>query len=424
MERPMNRRQLLAGLSAAAGGVLWPRGAAASVAPADRRLILIFASGGWDVTRVFAPEFDTTGAAMEDDASPWTIGDLRLVDHRERPSVRAFFERWHARCVALNGILVEGTAHEVCLRRAMTGTLAEAAPDWPAIVAAEGQAAYTLPQLVLGGPSLAGPLGRYVARAGQAGQLGGLLSGEILDESELSFPRLSSASVGVMDRYLERRVAARAAGARSAQAAQLTGALEESLGRALELKDYRYVTDFVGGTGLEQQIELGVEALSLGLSRCVTMAHPSDAQGAAWDSHSDNDATQSLLFEELFAALIQLMEHLDATPGARAPTLAEETTIAVLSEMGRSPEENAGEGKDHWPFTSALLIGAGLDGGRTVGGYDERFQGERVDLATGEVDPGGASVTSATFGATLLALAGVDPAEHLGPVEPLEGILG
>ena len=50
----------------------------------------------------------------------------------------------------------------------------------------------------------------------------------------------------------------------------------------------------------------------------------------------------------------QFREMLDASPGVYAPTLAEETVVVVLSEMGRTPGINGTDGKDHWPWTSAM----------------------------------------------------------------------
>jgi uncharacterized protein (DUF1501 family) len=324
----------------------------------------------------------------------------------------------------INGALVSGIAHDVCIHLVMTGSVAEGTSDWPSIISSSGTKNYTLPHLVLGGPSFSGTRGRYVARAGQSGQLAALVSGEILEWSAEPIAPLSSPAVGIVDRYLARRSAARAAAANSDLDRRLTEALDESIRRALDLKDYRYVADFTGGEGLEQQVQLATEALSLGLSRCVTLGHPSELEGAAWDTHSDNDENQSILFEGLFEGLNQLMEHLENTPGEVAATLAEETVVAVVSELGRSPQENGGSGKDHWPYTSALLIGSGLDGGRMIGGYDENFRGVPIDFATGEPSASGERITTETLGATLFALCGIDPTEHLGEyAAPIEGIL-
>ena len=57
--------------------------------------------------------------------------------------------------------------------------------------------------------------------------------------------------------------------------------------------------------------------------------------------------------------------------------------------MGRHPQINASQGRDHWTYTSALLIGSGIHGGLVIGAMDENFLGLPVDLSTGELtEPG------------------------------------
>ena len=86
-------------------------------------------------------------------------------------------------------------------------------------------------------------------------------------------------------------------------------------------------------------------------------------------------------WENLFSGLNELMALLHTTPGTSAPTLAEETTVVVMSEMGRTPALNANLGKDHWPFTSVMVIGDGFTGDRVVGGFDAGWMGQSLDLA-------------------------------------------
>ena len=93
----------------------------------------------------------------------------------------------------------------------------------------------------------------------------------------------------------------------------------------------------------------------------MSLSHPTRF---GWDTHEDNDDDQSPLWEGLFDGLNELMTLLDATPGQTTPTLAGETMVVVMSEMGRTPKLNPANGKDHWPYTSILMVGAGLDGGR------------------------------------------------------------
>ena len=157
--------------------------------------------------------------------------------------------------------------------------------------------------------------------------------------------------------------------------------------------------------------------------RRSTLGHPGDFSSAGWDTHGDNDEGQTALFETLFDGLGQLMRQLEAAPGRRTPTLLDETVVVVLSEMGRSPYLNSNAGKDHWPYTSAMILGPGITGDRMVGGWRDGFKGQPIDLATGEPDDAGTTITAESVGATLLAMADIDPGDYVPGHSPIEGIL-
>ena len=172
---------------------------------------------------------------------------------------------------------------------------------------------------------------------------------------------------------------------------------------------------------LASQSAVAVKALSLGVARCITLS--ADAGATGWDSHVDNDKAQSPLWEGLFSDLDELMRLLKRTPGKSGRPLAEETTVVVVSEMGRTPGLNPLNGKDHWPYTSMLLVGSGLSGGRCIGGWDSRWYGRPVDAGSGEVSEAGVVLSAESIGATLLALADIDPAEFVTGVSPLSDLI-
>jgi hypothetical protein len=420
----INRRHFLGAAAAGTAGLALPfRTAHAAVSASDRKFIFVFNNGGWDPTRVFAPEFDNANVDMEPGAQRGTAGGIDFVDHPDRPSVRAFIEQNHDRMLVINGVQVRSIAHEICTMIALTGNTSGLAPDWATILAAGGGASLTLPHLVLGGPSFTGPLGTSSARTGAAGQLEGLLSGDLLDASDQPVGRLPQPYTDRIDRFLQRRSGAEVQGARGSVRRALTGAYDDALAKALGLKDYRWVMDFSGGTGLAEQAQVAADALALALSRCVSVGYPGAGAGLGWDSHAQNDDTQSALFEGLFNGLGQLVEVLRSTPGEVADTLAEETVVVVLSEMGRTPRLNATAGKDHWPYTSVMILGDGITGDRVVGGYDEGYAGLAVDPASAEVSSGGPVLSVESVGAALLELGGEDPGQWLNGFDPLRGVL-
>ncbi len=68
---------------------------------------------------------------------------------------------------------------------------------------------------------------------------------------------------------------------------------------------------------------------------------------------------------------------------------ATDTVVPVISEMGRTPRHNAAGGKDHWPWTSAMLVGPNVVGRRAYGITDGWLQASPVSLATGDPDDAG-----------------------------------
>ncbi len=419
------RRSFLhtAGASGLALGTLGlPTGSALAntAAPGDLKFLFVVAQGGWDTTRVFATEFDNGDVDMEPGSDLATVGNLSYVDHADRPSVRSFMETNHARTVIVNGVMVRSIAHEICTMIVMTGATSGLEPDWGTILGADQRDRYTLPHLIMGGPNFPGSLGVAVARAGTNGQLEGLLSGDILDVSDVDLQRLRTPSESLVDRYLARRTSARAAAATSSLEARLTAEFDESLGRAMDLKDLRYVMDFTASGTLGDLGSVAIEALQLGISRCVTVGHPA----GSWDTHADNDALQTVLWEDLFNGLGQIQAQLDDTPSPSGGTLADETVVVVVSELGRTPLLNDFNGKDHWPYTSVLMFGNPLSEGRVIGGFDDTFYGQNVDTLTGDVTTSGTLVSAETVGATLLAMADIDPGDHLPGVDPLMSVIG
>ncbi len=412
----LSRRRLLTRAAAAVGAAGLPLRALASAEP-DRNFIFVVNYGGWDVTRVFTPDALVEPLVhTEATADPGLAGSLPFVDHPDRPSVRQFFTDHWARSAMFNGILVPSVAHENCLHLIMTGTTSSVASDWPAILASRATD-LALPGMVISGPSFAGALSGVATRVGSSGQLQALIDGSIATWSDVRVEQSNARAEAVMDDYLARRVAA-AADAASGRRQVILDGYRDGLDRSETLKGLANVVNFSSGTSLSAQVDLAVELMSMGLTRVATLS-----SNYGWDTHADNDLGQSANFEGLFYALRDLMAQLGARPGRGGGSLADETVVVVVSEMGRTPQLNGTNGKDHWPYTSALVVGPGVDGGRVIGGYDTWFYGKKIDPVTGEPDEAGRDLSSDAFGATLLTLAGIDSEEHLPGVTPITGAL-
>jgi len=141
-----------------------------------------------------------------------------------------------------------------------------------------------------------------------------------------------------------------------------------------------------------------------------------------WDTHQGLEK-QDQNFGDLFEYLNGIMADLETRVSDSGAPLSEEVTIIVFSEMGREPRLNSWGGRDHWTFTSLLMIGSGIQGGQTIGGLDTAGQGRPIDLGTGLIKEGGASLLPEHIGATLLALGDVDPDEFVDGAETIPAVM-
>ncbi len=420
MNMLLNRRQLLAAMAASAAVVTPRRALAKSIS--ERRFLFVYTMGGWDPTRVFAPLLGLGSVSTEVEAEVETAGDISFVAHPTRPAVSSFMQQYHSQIAVINGVYCPSISHSGGLRTTWTGTAGGTTADWPTRIAADQADRFAVPYLVIGGPYFAGTDGVFVCRAGSANQLASLVSGEALTEADIPAPVPSAGSLSLTDRWLAQQGAKMAALSHAGRAhvgAEWAIAQERAAGlRALD-----GVVDLGCGLEFREQIGLATRALASGLSRVVSMNHPKQNLLTDWDTHASNDERQSRLFEELFSDLSHLMGELASEPAPNGGTLAEITTVVVMSEMGRTPTMNASGGKDHWPYTSVIYIGPAVQGERVVGAFDEYLYGERVDLSTGEMSAQGELLSVETMGATLLHMADVDPESVGVKAPPLEGVL-
>jgi uncharacterized protein (DUF1501 family) len=403
---PLSRRHLLQSLAASAAVTALPRRAWAA-GPTDRNFLFLTCFGGWDPTRTFAPAFDNPIVNMEDDAEPLTLGDLTVVDHPSRPGVRSFFERHADQLAVVHGVLVPSVAHMACLELARTGYIS-GHPDWAAIIARHNGGSTPLPHLAVSGPSYPAQLAAWSARAGSGGQLAGLIDGSLLDRSDQPVLAPTADVAALQAALVANRRDATLARTEVPRRAALLDRHATTEARVDALRAASDNVTWQSSGAFPEDCLLAVELLAAGLSRCVSVAHPS-----LWDSHSENEIYQNILWTDAFHGLDILMQAMADTPGQQGGSVADETIVVFMSEMGRAPRLNMNNGKDHWPHASMMMWGPGVRGGRAYGAYDANFAGDLVDLGTGDASASGQVLTCASVGATLMALGDVDPAEYV-----------
>jgi uncharacterized protein (DUF1501 family) len=158
---------------------------------------------------------------------------------------------------------------------------------------------------------------------------------------------------------------------------------------------------------LIEQADLAIDFLSGELCRAVTL----DSR-RFWDTH-DGNVLQHDNYQSLFEGLDHLMQSLSDAG------LLESTMVVTLSEFTRTPTLNSSAGKDHWPYASFVVAGAGVRGGRAYGASDDSIQAMTIDLATGEADPTADYCKYDNVSAGILAAMDVDPEPFYPTIRPL-----
>ena len=420
----LTRRGLLLGSAALAGTGAWvaARRAARAESPVPaRKLVVVVATGGWDTTYNIDPK-PGLGSIDVPTGSIVDYAGLPIFDHSSRPATAAFFDAYASTCSVVHGIQIQSITHSDCAKRLLTGTASDASPDVGAIAAWELGRELPTPYLVLGRTSFPGPYASIVTRAGTSNQLGTLLDpaaglpvGDPFDPppSFVLSPGEAAAIAAYRERRAERERDSHGGSGRNRQRYQDFLTARE---RADALREVANLGELEYARDLAVQAQLAADALEQGLCR---VAH---LEAGDFDTHETN-TRQSSEHEQLFTGLRILLDELAARPGEAAGSkLLDETVVAVVSEMGRTPKLNAAGGKDHWPVASALLCGAGVGGGRVLGGSDEAFGARRVDLESGAINDEGQALQYANFAAGLLEAVGVDAGGHLPNAEPFHGL--
>src|SRR5947208_10463613 len=143
-------------------------------------------------------------------------------------------------------------------------------------------------------------------------------------------------------------------------------------------KALRRVTQYIPRTiptgRLAQQAEVALASFKAGV--CVS----ANLDIGQFDSHANNDRDQMKLIPEFLAGIAYLVRR------AGEMKIRDQLVVVIQSEMGRTPNYNAGNGKDHWSIGSALFFGRGITGNRVIGATDEKQFAVPLDPRTLKLD--------------------------------------
>ena len=396
----MNRRELIKTIacSGASLGLLnFGLSSRAHAVVSDHHWVFITANGGWDVTS----QWDAKGREIEGPKGEInrysrseirTAGNLRYAPVPEGVSssdqLHLFTQKHFNTMTVIHGIDQGTNSHSVGRRVAMVGSDAKGLPALGAFFAAPYEANQSMPFIVAGG---------YSDTAG------------LLPESKL-LSRNGYAQILTPDKHLGTDAAFEVLNRKKSE--QIDALLAQAKTQADINALNKLATARNGAGGVAELLERIPGELSRDAKyAAVEMAAAGFASGAAtslsinsggFDTHSDNDQNQWEATDELLLLVEHLIHHLTLQG------VLQKTTIVINSDFGRRPFYNDRNGKDHWPITSMVLMGAGIEGNRVLGGTDDGLNAKLYHPQSLEEDENGIAFNPRSIYASLRRLAGIE----------------
>ena len=345
-------------------------------------LVHVEAGGGWDTTlmcdpkgRLHADEANPTNRTYHRDdirspnaPSPLTWAPTQYND--------TFFGRYYDRLLVLNGIDL-GTVNHATGRRYMgSGAVRFNTPSLGALLAASLAPTLGLTYWSAGGYDVTDSL-VVRSRVANADGLADLttpnqfpthFNEELLYQPEGDF----NLAMGLVRARAQRRAAA--SRLPQLQEGLRNYARSHSPGQGLD-QMRQFLPDLNGlQSSVARQVALALAGYQAGLTCAMSAGGP-----WSFDTHSDNDDQSAAALTLFYSAIDEAWRYIEDQG------MADRTLLLMTSELGRTPAYNSGEGKDHWPITTAMLMGTGIRGNRVIGGSTHAQQGRLVNPATLEV---------------------------------------
>lgn len=326
--------------------------------------VVFNAAGGWDTTYLMDPKGINGINRLYKDGDILTKGAHKFAPIKKHAKGgmpnEDFYAEFGDELLAFNGLDYSVNNHSPGARYMATGKLDSLAyPTFAALVAACRGPGCPLAFLTFGNYSNTGNL-VAMSRVPYLPSLRKIANADAIEGNERS-PYHDRFALDRIEQALKEEHAARAAvpqlpraerGENMLYAAQVSS-------KALQ-RVTQYIPARVPKGRLEQQAEIALASFEAGV--CVS-ANLSIGQ---FDSHANNDPDQMKLIPEFLAGIAYTIRR------AGDLKIREQLVVVIQSEMGRTPDYNSGNGKDHWSIGSAMFLGRGIKGNRVVGATDEK----------------------------------------------------
>jgi hypothetical protein len=333
--------------------------------PYDGPFFVVFnAAGGWDTTYLMDPKGIGGINRLYKEGDILTQGGHKFAPTAQHKkggmSNEDFYKEFGKELLVLNGLDYSVNNHSPGARYMATGKLDSLAyPTFAALVAACKGPSCPLAFLTFGNYSNTGNL-VAMSRVPYVNSLQGIANADSLNGNPRS-PYHDSFAQARIEQALREEHEAQTAGPRLPRQERAESMLYAAQVNSKALQRVtQYIPSSIPKERLSQQAEIALASFKAGV--CVS-ANLSIGQ---FDSHANNDRDQMNLIPELLAGIAYFVHR------AEALKLRDKLIVVMQSEMGRTPNYNQGNGKDHWSVGSVMFMGPGIKGNRVLGATDEK----------------------------------------------------
>jgi hypothetical protein len=365
----------LAGLGVALPVTVPLRRAQAEEKPHYGPYYLVFnASGGWDTTYLMDPKGVGGINRLYQEGDILTHGAHKFAPtakHKEGGmSNEDFYAEFGDELLAVNGLDYSVNNHSPGARYMATGKLDSLAyPTFAALVAACQGPACPISYLTFGNYSATGNL-IAMSRIPYLPSLERVANADSV-EGNVKAPYHDPFALDRIEATLAEQNQVHAASPllpRQARAENMLYAAQVN-SKALS-RVTPYIPKEIPKERLAQQSEIALAAFKAGV--CVS----ANLNIGQFDSHANNDRDQMQLIPELLAGVANVLRR------AQELKIRDQLVVILQSEMGRTPNYNQGNGKDHWSIGSIMFLGRGVKGNRVIGATDEKQFHVPIDPVT------------------------------------------
>ncbi len=414
----MRRRDFIKTMAAAGliAGQPWMNGRpqAATIPSYDGKFFVsISADGGWDVTSFCDPKASRYINHWANNLGVQSIADSP-IEYAPFAHNSNFFQTHHKNMLIINGIDCQTNAHEAGVRHMWSGRLGHGYPSFSAIAAATLGPNLPLAYISNGGYKETAGITQYTLMQDPTSLKKLVFPNQFLDydaDGDWDAPKQyhRSGALNLIQQAKMDRLA------RLQAQDQLT---PKQVGSMRDLFNARLGVDQLAPLAqtmpdelvsnidndgewnpLMRQGQIALAAYEAGL--CVA----ADLSMWGFDTHADHDTEQATSMQRLQNGVDYLWQE------AARRGVDDKLVVLISSDFGRTPEYNDGEGKDHWPITSTIIMSKEESWtNKVVGATTAEHEALSINPSTLALDENGVRLQPKHIQQAMRQLAGIE--EH------------